>query len=61
MVVTVSANCTGNVLLPQTPESFGYDADGNLTNDGRWTYTWDEEPENGSVLEFLPNDLGAVC
>jgi RHS repeat-associated protein len=34
---------TGNVFLPQTPESFGYDADGNLTNDGRWSYTWDAE------------------
>ncbi|HEY5910946.1 MAG TPA: RHS repeat-associated core domain-containing protein [Verrucomicrobiae bacterium] len=30
-------------FLPQTPESFGYDLDGNLTNDGRWSYTWDAE------------------
>jgi len=33
----------GNVFVPQTPEHFFHDADGNLTNDGRWTYTWDAE------------------
>lgn len=36
-------NFTGNVLVPKTPEAFAYDADGNLTNDGRWSYTWDAE------------------
>ncbi|MCS7090625.1 MAG: hypothetical protein NZM03_07925 [Limisphaera sp.] len=25
----------GQVYVPQTPEAFAYDADGNLTNDGR--------------------------
>lgn len=34
---------SGNVFVPQTPEQFSYDADGNLTNDGRWAYTWDAE------------------
>ncbi len=34
---------TNNVFLPKTPESFTYDADGNLTGDGRWVYTWDAE------------------
>src|SRR6266496_692985 len=34
---------TGNQFLPKTPELFSYDADGNLTNDGRWAYTWDGE------------------
>ena len=33
----------GNVFLPQTPETFAYDNDGNLTNSGRWTITWDAE------------------
>ncbi len=33
----------GNVFVPRTPEVFGYDPDGNLTNDGRWSYTWDAE------------------
>ena len=34
---------TGNLLVPQTPETFTYDADGNTTSDGRFTYTWDAE------------------
>ena len=33
----------GNVFLPQSPELYAYDGDGNLTSDGRWTYTWDAE------------------
>jgi len=39
----IVATNTGNVFVVQTPETFGYDADGNLTNDGRFTYTWDAE------------------
>jgi RHS repeat-associated protein len=39
----IMTNATGNVFLPQTPESFAYDADGNLTQDGRWNYYWDGE------------------
>jgi RHS repeat-associated protein len=34
---------TGNVFLPKTPEGFTHDADGNLTFDGRWIYTWNAE------------------
>ena len=29
--------------LPKTPEVFTYDADGNLTSDAKWNYTWDAE------------------
>ena len=29
--------------VPQTPEAFSYDGDGNLTQDGLWQYTWDGE------------------
>jgi RHS repeat-associated protein len=39
----IVTNTTGNVFIPQSPESFAYDDDGNLTSDGRWTYTWDAE------------------
>jgi RHS repeat-associated protein len=39
----VVANAAGNVFVAKTPEQFGYDADGNLTNDGRWAFTWDAE------------------
>lgn len=45
--ITVSATnettITGSKFFPQTPESFVYDSDGNLTQDGRWNYTWDAE------------------
>ncbi len=39
----IVTNKTGNFFVPQTPESFKYDADGNLTNDGRWSLVWDAE------------------
>lgn len=45
--ITVSAtgqgSTNGHAFLPRTPEQFWYDTDGNLTNDGRWKYTWDAE------------------
>jgi RHS repeat-associated protein len=34
---------TGKVEVPQTPESYSYDADGNMLSDGWWIYTWDCE------------------
>lgn len=38
-------NVTQNrsVFIAQTPENLTYDADGNLTSDDRWIYTWDAE------------------
>jgi hypothetical protein len=33
----------GNVYVAHKPELFEYDADGNLTNDGRLSYTLDGE------------------
>ncbi|MFA5204724.1 MAG: RHS repeat-associated core domain-containing protein [Lentisphaeria bacterium] len=33
----------GHLFIPQTPEAFTYDDDGNLLTDGRWSYTWDAE------------------
>jgi len=41
---------TGHTYLPKTPETFSYDDDGNLTRDGRWTYTWDAEDRLTSML-----------
>jgi len=34
---------TGGVYVAKTPEVFGYDLDGNMTNDGRWIFKWDAE------------------
>ncbi len=40
---TTNETTTGYQFVPKTPENFVYDDDGNLTQDGRWTYTWDAE------------------
>ncbi|MBL9213853.1 MAG: RHS repeat-associated core domain-containing protein [Opitutaceae bacterium] len=34
---------TRSAFVPETPEAFSYDTDGNLLADARWTYTWDAE------------------
>jgi RHS repeat-associated protein len=39
----VQSETTGNLFLAKTPEAFTHDAEGNLTFDGRWEYTWDAE------------------
>ena len=39
----IVTNRNGSLFVPATPEVFKYDADGNLTNDGRWNYTSDGE------------------
>ena len=33
----------GYLFLPESPEGFSYDADGNQTGDGRWSMSWDAE------------------
>jgi RHS repeat-associated protein len=40
---TYSPAVTGKAVLPPATEYFVHDADGNLTEDGLWTYTWDSE------------------
>jgi RHS repeat-associated protein len=42
-VTNQTATNSGSIFVAQTPESIGYDLDGNLTNDGRFTYVWDGE------------------
>jgi hypothetical protein len=37
---TISAT-TGSIFVAQSPETFGFDADGNQSNDGRWSLSWD--------------------
>ncbi len=36
-------NPPGHILVPPATQAFQYDADGNLTNDLVWSYTWDGE------------------
>lgn len=33
----------GRIFVPPAAEVYSYDADGNLTSDGRWQYVWDAE------------------
>ncbi len=47
---------SGNVYVPQQPENFQYDADGNLTNDGRWQYVWDAE--NRLITMIVNTNIG---
>ena len=49
---TGQSSATGNEFVPKSQELFYYDADGNLTNDGRWTYTWDSE---NRLVKLTPN------
>jgi RHS repeat-associated protein len=48
---------SGNVFLSKSVEASTYDVDGNLTSDGRWTYTWDAENRLTSMttLASVPN------
>ncbi len=39
----IVASTTGFVFVAQSPEALGYDTDGNMTNDGRWSLAWDGE------------------
>jgi len=43
VAATGQASVSGNALVAKNPEVFTHDADGNLTQDGRWHYTWDGE------------------
>ncbi len=41
--VTSATNMTCNAWLPAAATPLQYDNDGNLANDGQWTYFWDTE------------------
>jgi RHS repeat-associated protein len=48
---------TGRVFVAETPEQFQYDDDGNLTQDGRFDYTWDAE--NRLIVVTTRDDIPA--
>ena len=58
--LVVMASNVGNVFLPQTPENFTYDADGNLTQDGRWTYAWDAENRLVNMTSLSTGPAGSL-
>ena len=39
----ITVKRSGHLWFAASPEDFVYDADGNLTHDGRWLYEWDAE------------------
>ena len=45
---------TNRVFVPQTPEIFAYDADGNLMEDGRFRYWWNGENRMVRAEEKMP-------
>jgi RHS repeat-associated protein len=50
---------TGHIYVPETPESYTYDADGNLLSDGRWNYTWDGENRLISITSLSGAPTGS--
>ena len=53
---TISSATTGTVFVAKTPEQFTYDADGNMTSDGRFRYFWNGE----NRLVMASNDTTIV-
>lgn len=45
----IVTNIAGSDLLAKTPETFSYDADGNLTSDSLWTNVWNGENRRVTV------------
>jgi RHS repeat-associated protein len=50
---------TNRVFNPPSNETFVHDADGNLTSDGRWTYTWDAENRLIAMIRDTGTPAGA--
>ena len=48
----------GEFFLPADPETFVHDLDGNLTQDGRWTYEWNAD--NRLIAMETRSDLPAT-
>ncbi len=51
---------SGNVFLPKTAETYTYDADGNLTSDGRWTNKWDGENRLVDITSLSSGPNGSL-
>src|SRR5262249_46284225 len=59
VAATEQTSVTGKVFVAKAPETFGYDQDGNMTNDGRWLFTWDGENRLVSMQGLAAIPTGA--
>ncbi|MGA2540510.1 MAG: RHS repeat-associated core domain-containing protein [Verrucomicrobiota bacterium] len=50
----------GHVFLPQTPETYGFDLDGNQTSDGRWNYGSDAENRLTNMTSLSGGPAGSL-
>jgi RHS repeat-associated protein len=50
---------TGWAYVNQTPQLFGHDADGNLTNNGRFTFYWDGENRLTNITSLPTANFGS--
>ena len=48
----LGGSTTANAFIPLTPETYTYDADGNILSDGRWNYFWDGENRLKAIETF---------
>jgi RHS repeat-associated protein len=55
----IATNIIGQQFVPKTPEIYAHDADGNLTNDGRWMLNWDAENRLVSLESFVSAPSGS--
>jgi RHS repeat-associated protein len=54
----ITVTNSGYVYIPKSTQTFSYDVDGNLTNDGRWTYVWDDE---NRLISMTSSNLANVA
>jgi len=59
VTATGQTSVSGNVFVAKAPETFTYDLDGNLTGDGRWTYSWDAENRLTNMVSLSSAPTGS--
>ncbi len=55
----IIATNVGSLFVARNPEVFGHDPDGNLTNDGRWVFTWNAENRLANVVALASTPAAA--
>jgi RHS repeat-associated protein len=55
----IISGTTGSIFVAQSPESFGFDLDGNQTNDGRWSFFWDAQNRLTNMVSLSSAPVGS--